>query len=255
MDIKECVAVITGGASGLGEATVRHVAARGGKAVILDLAKGRGEELADELGRNVVYCHTDVTCEEQVTAALNKAQTEFGSFNTVINCAGIVIGRKVLGKKGVHDLESFSKVIQVNLIGSFNVVRLAAERLAKNEPNEEQERGVIINTASVAAFEGQVGQAAYSASKGGIVGMTLPLAREFASAGIRVMAIAPGLFYTPMFETLPEEARDSLGRTVPFPSRLGKPSEFAKMVESILENTMLNGEIIRLDGAIRMQPY
>ncbi|PLT31385.1 3-hydroxyacyl-CoA dehydrogenase [Peribacillus deserti] len=255
MNIQDCVAVVTGGASGLGEAAVKHLAAQGGKAVILDRSKERGEKLAEELGERVLYLETDVTCEEQVTSSLNTAITAFGSINTVVNCAGIVIGRKVLGKKGIHDLESFSKVIQVNLIGSFNVLRLAAACMAENEPNDEQERGVIINTASVAAFEGQVGQAAYSASKGGIVGMTLPLAREFASAGIRVMAIAPGLFYTPMFETLPEEARESLGKTVPFPSRLGRPSEFAKMVESIIENTMLNGEVIRLDGAIRMQPY
>lgn len=255
MQIKKCVALVTGGASGLGEATVRNIVTKGGKAVILDLSEEKGLALVDEYGEeHVLYLHTDVTKEDDVQLAISQALEKYNYINTVVNCAGIAIAQKLLSKKGVHSLEDFSKVISVNLIGTFNVIRLAVERMKENEPNENGERGVIINTASVAAFEGQIGQAAYSASKGGVVGMTLPIARELAADGIRVMTIAPGLFHTPMFDMLPETARESLGAMVPFPSRLGFPSEYAKLTESIIENPMLNGEVIRLDGAIRMQP-
>jgi len=254
VDMKQVVAFVTGGASGLGEATVRRVVNDGGKVMILDLAVERGEKLAAELGSSAIFQKTDVCSTESVQSALKQAIGEFGHVNVVVNCAGIATAEKVLGKKGPHDLENFSKILQVNLIGSFNVIRLAAAQMAGNEPNAGEERGVIISTASVAAFEGQIGQAAYSASKGGIVGMTLPIAREMAVHGIRVMTIAPGLFETPMFDTLPEEARKSLGAMTPFPSRLGFPEEYALLVKSIIENPMLNGSTIRLDGAIRMQP-
>ena len=254
MRIEDCRAFVTGGASGLGEATVRRIVEKGGKAVIADLSEEKGRALVSELGDTVFFIKTDVTKEEEVQTAVNRAVEAMGEVNTVVNCAGIGIAEKVLGKKGPHRLANFSKVISINLIGTFNVIRLAAETMAKNEVNDLYERGVIINTASVAAYEGQIGQAAYSASKGGIVGMTLPIARELARFGIRVMSIAPGLFLTPMFDSLPEEARDSLGAMVPFPPRLGQPQEYAQLVESIIENPMLNGETIRLDGAIRMQP-
>lgn len=254
MNLSETIAVITGGASGLGEATVRKIVGKGGKAAIFDLSVEKGKALVEELGEQAVFFKTDVTDEASVSEALRKTAEVFGGVNTVVNCAGIGVASKVLSRRGTHDLGTFAKVINVNLIGTFNVIRLAAEQMSQNDPNESGERGVIINTASVAAFDGQIGQAAYSASKGGIVGMTLPIAREFASYGIRVMTIAPGLFHTPMFDSLPEEARISLGKTVPFPSRLGYPEEYARLVESIVENPMLNGETIRLDGAIRMQP-
>jgi len=254
MKRQDCLAFVTGGASGLGEATVRNIIEGGGKAVIIDQSQENGERLQKELGSNSLFIKADVTQETDIQAALNKAEEFMGAINTVVNCAGIVIAEKVNSRNGVHDLSRFSKVIHVNLIGTFNVIRLATEKMKNNSIIDGGERGVIINTASVAAFEGQIGQAAYSASKGGVVGMTLPIARELASYGIRVMSIAPGLFHTPMFDTLPEEARDSLGKMVPFPSRLGYPHEFALLVQSIIENPMLNGEIIRLDGAIRMQP-
>lgn len=254
VDSKMVVAVVTGGASGLGEATVRRIVNDGGKAMILDLAVERGEKLAAELCGSALFYKTDVCSAESVQAALENANEGFGRVNVVVNCAGIGVAEKVLGKKGPHSLENFSKIIHVNLIGSFNVIRLATAQMVGNEPNAGGERGVIISTASVAAFEGQIGQVAYSASKGGIVGMTLPIAREMAVHGIRVMTIAPGLFETPMFDALPEEARKSLGAMVPFPSRLGYPEEYALLVKSILENPMLNGSTIRLDGAIRMQP-
>ncbi|KAF0819878.1 MULTISPECIES: 3-hydroxyacyl-CoA dehydrogenase [unclassified Cytobacillus] len=254
MELRECKAIITGGASGLGEATVRKIAGSGGKVLIADLAEDRAVHLLRELGDNVLFLKTDVTKEEDVQMAVAFASKQFDSINTAVNCAGIGIASKLLGRKGVHSLDMFQRVISINLIGTFNVIRLAAEQIAKNDPNDQGERGVIINTASVAAFEGQIGQAAYSASKGGVVGMTLPIARELAAYGIRVMTIAPGLFNTPMFESLPEEARDSLGKMVPFPSRLGFPEEYARLAESILVNPMLNGETIRLDGGIRMQP-
>jgi NAD(P)-dependent dehydrogenase (short-subunit alcohol dehydrogenase family) len=254
MNIQSSCAFVTGGASGLGEATVRNIAARGGRAVIVDLSEENGKSLQKELGEAVLYVKTDVMNEEDLNNAMDAGEETFGSINTVVNCAGIGVAQKVLSRKGTHSLDDFTKVVSINLIGTFNVIRLAAERMKNNQPNEEGERGVIVNTASVAAFDGQIGQAAYSASKGGIVGMTLPIAREFASFGVRVMTIAPGLFHTPMFDSLPAEARDSLGKMIPFPSRLGYPEEYAQLVQSIIENPMLNGDTIRLDGAIRMQP-
>ncbi|MBF7084500.1 3-hydroxyacyl-CoA dehydrogenase [Desulfallas sp. Bu1-1] len=254
MEMKNCVALVTGGASGLGEATVRRIVDRDGQAVILDLVEEKGRQLAAELGESVIFVKTDVTDEASVRAAVDKAVETYGGIHVVVNCAGIGIAQKVVGKKGVHDLASFTKVIQVNLTGTFNVIRLAAEKMIANNPNREGERGVIINTASVAAFEGQIGQVAYSASKGGVVSMTLPIARELAAYGIRVMTIAPGLIDTPMFDSLPAAVKKSLGAMVPFPPRLGYPEEYALLVQSIIENPMLNGSTIRLDGAIRMQP-
>ncbi len=253
--MNEVAAIVTGGASGLGEATVKLIVENGGKAVIIDQNEEKGHALAEKLGHSqVLFKKADVTSEEEVTDALSAGIKQFGLLNTVINCAGIGVGEKVVSKDKVHDLGRFKKVIEVNLIGTFNVIRLAAEQMIKNEPNAEGERGVIINTASVAAFEGQIGQAAYSASKGGIVGMTLPLARDLARSGVRVMTVAPGLIDTPLFGGLPEQARQALGAMVPFPPRLGYPEEYAMLAKSIIENPMLNGETIRLDGAIRMQP-
>ncbi|KOP80643.1 3-hydroxy-2-methylbutyryl-CoA dehydrogenase [Lysinibacillus sp. FJAT-14745] len=252
--MNEVIAVVTGGASGLGEATVRKIVAEGGKAVIFDLNDERGHALVEELGENVQYARVNVTNEADVAAGLEQAVARFGSINVTVNCAGIADASKVLSKRGVHALDLFEKVISVNLIGTFNVIRLAAEKMQHNEPNEDGQRGVIINTASVAAFDGQIGQAAYSASKGGVAAMTLPIARELAEIGVRVMTIAPGLVETPMFASLPEPARTALAQMTPFPKRLGKPSEYAQLVESIIKNGLLNGEVIRLDGAIRMQP-
>jgi NAD(P)-dependent dehydrogenase (short-subunit alcohol dehydrogenase family) len=255
MYLKDARAIVTGGASGLGEATVRNIISSGGKAVIFDLNEEKANKLIAELGKEKVhFLATDVTSAEEVEANTNKAKEFLGSINMLVNCAGIATPGKVRSRKGTMELSQFEKVVQVNLIGTFNVIRVVSSHMVNNEENEEKERGVIINTASVAAFEGQIGQAAYSASKGGVASMTLPIAREFASKGIRVMAIAPGLFETPMFETLPESAKEALGKSVPFPSRLGLPSEYARLVESIVTNPMLNGEVIRLDGAIRMQP-
>jgi 3-hydroxyacyl-CoA dehydrogenase / 3-hydroxy-2-methylbutyryl-CoA dehydrogenase len=254
MRINDCVAIVTGGSSGLGEATVRSLVGKGAKAFILDIDEEKGRRLKSELGGSVGFHYTDVTSEKDVEAAMMNAIDSFGCINTVVNCAGIAPPSKVSGRKGVHSLDLFSKVIEINLIGTFNIIRLAAQNMQGNEKNECGERGLIINTASVAAFDGQIGQAAYSASKAGVAGMTLPIARELARDGIRVMTIAPGLFQTPMFDSLPEEARTSLGENVPFPKRLGYPSEFAQLVDAIIENPMLNGETIRLDGAIRMQP-
>lgn len=238
----------------MGEATVRRLVAEGGKAAIVDLSEEKGAKLAAELGDHAVSFTADVTDEAAVQQVVNRIEERFGKLDIVVNCAGIGVAEKVLSRKGPHALSSFTKTIQVNLIGTFNVIRLAAEKMSTNLPNEEGERGVIVNTASVAAFDGQIGQAAYSASKGGIVGMTLPIARELARYGIRVMTIAPGLFDTPLFASLPQEARESLGKMVPFPPRLGQPDEYARLVQCIVENPMLNGETIRLDGAIRMQP-
>ena len=254
MKLQECRAIVTGGASGLGEATIRNIIQNRGKAVIFDQSEENGARLQNELGEAVLFIKADVTKEEDIQEAVNNAAEFMDGVNIVVNCAGIGIAEKVLGRNGAHNLALFSKVVNVNLIGTFNVIRLAAEKMIKNEVNDQNERGVMINTASVAAYDGQIGQAAYSASKGGIVGMTLPIARELARYGIRVMTIAPGLFHTPMFDTLPQEARDSLGKMVPFPQRLGFPNEYAQLVQSIIENPMLNGETIRLDGAIRMQP-
>jgi NAD(P)-dependent dehydrogenase (short-subunit alcohol dehydrogenase family) len=252
MQIKDSMAVVTGGASGLGEATVRMLSAAGAKVAILDVVAQRGEKLASELGTNVVFFHTDVTSDESGRAAIAKAVEAFGTINVAINCAGVGDPGKIISKKGVVSLGFFNRVIQINLVGTFNITRLAVEQMVKNVANEEGEKGVIINTASVAAFEGQIGQAAYSSSKAGIVGMTLPVARECADYGIRVMAIAPGLFDTPLMAGLPEGVRVELAQTVPFPRRLGRPTEYAALIRHIMENPMLNGECIRLDGAIRM---
>lgn len=254
MEIKNRVAIVTGGASGLGEFTVRNFVANGGRAVILDLDEEKGQGLAAELADNTIFIKTDVVSEDSVQIAINKAVDTFKNIHVLVNCAGIGPAQKVFGKQGPHSLEFFNKVIQINLIGTFNVIRLAVEKMVNNTPDEEGERGVIINTASAAAFDGQIGQAAYSASKSGVVGMTLPIARELAAHGIRVMTIAPGIFETPMLMGLPEKVREALGQMVPFPPRLGRPSEFAQLVQQIIENTMLNGFTIRLDGAIRMQP-
>ncbi|MFI5777567.1 3-hydroxyacyl-CoA dehydrogenase [Nocardia sp. NPDC051570] len=250
MQINNAVAVVTGGASGLGLATVRELHGQGAKVVILDLPSSGGEAVAKELG--AVFAPADVTDEEQVAAALNTAEG-LGALRIAVNCAGIGNAIKTVGKKGAFPLAEFTKIVNVNLIGTFNVIRLAAERISATEPVGE-ERGVIINTASVAAFDGQVGQAAYSASKGGIVGMTLPIARDLAGLKIRVVTIAPGLFHTPLFAMLSDEAIASLGAQVPHPSRLGDPAEYASLARHIVENPMLNGETIRLDGAIRMAP-
>ena len=254
MELSGRVAVVTGGASGLGEATVREIVTAGGKAVIFDLNEEKGNKLVKELGDQAIFVKVDVTSEEDVHAGLERAIAEFGGVHILVNCAGIAVAKKVLGKGGVHDLASFNKVLQVNVVGTFNAIRLTAEKMAANEPNDEGERGVIINTASVAAFDGQIGQAAYSASKGAVVGMTLPLARDLAPFGIRVVSIAPGVFETPLFAGLPEKAQAALAKMTPFPPRLGKPQEYAKLVRAIVENPMLNGETIRLDGAIRMPP-
>ncbi|WP_341302299.1 3-hydroxyacyl-CoA dehydrogenase [Lysinibacillus sp. FSL H8-0500] len=248
------VAIVTGGASGLGEATVRHIVGQGGKAIIFDVNDERGQALVTELGENALYVRVDVTQEADIAAGLEQAIRSFDQVNVAVNCAGIADASKVLSKKGIHALELFEKIIAVNLVGTFNVIRLVAEKMQQNEPNEDGQRGVIINTASVAAFDGQIGQAAYSASKGGVAAMTLPIARELAAIGVRVMTIAPGLIETPMFATLPEPARVALAQMTPFPKRLGKPAEYALLVDSIIQNGLLNGEVIRLDGAIRMQP-
>ncbi|MTD31265.1 3-hydroxyacyl-CoA dehydrogenase [Planomicrobium sp. YIM 101495] len=255
MKLTEVKAIVTGGASGLGEAAVRHIVSNGGKASIFDLNEERGQELIEELGaESVFFLKTDVTDGMQVEQNVAAVVERFGGVNMLVNCAGIATPGKAVSKGKPLPLERFEKVIQINLIGTFNMIRVAAAAMQQNEPNEDGERGVIVSTASVAAFEGQVGQAAYSASKGGVVAMTLPLAREFARDGIRVMAIAPGLMETPMFDGLPDASVASLSASVPFPARLGKPAEYAQLVASIAENPMLNGETIRLDGAIRMQP-
>lgn len=252
MDISNKTVLVTGGASGLGMATVRRLVAAGASAVIADLASSDGEVITKELGERVRFAPTDVTDEADVQAAVDAA-TELGGLDVVVNCAGIVSATRVVGRMGPHPLPDFRRAIEINLIGTFNVIRLAAARMAE-EPTEAEERGVIVNTASVAAFDGQIGQAAYAASKAGVAGMTLPIARDLAQHRIRVMTIAPGLFHTPMFESLPAEAIASLGAQTPHPSRLGTPEEYAVLVAHIIENSMLNGETIRLDGAIRMAP-
>ncbi len=252
MEISHNVALVTGGASGLGLATVKELHANGAHVVILDLPSSRGKEIAGELGDRAVFSPGDVTSPDSVTAALDAA-AGLGTLRITVNCAGIGNGIRTVSKKGPFPLDAFTKVINVNLIGTFNVIRLAAERISQ-APEAGEERGVIVNTASVAAFDGQIGQAAYSASKGGIVGMTLPIARDLASLKIRVVTIAPGLFHTPLLAGLPEEAIASLGAQVPHPSRLGDPAEYAALARHIVENPMLNGETIRLDGAIRMSP-
>ncbi|TLV00830.1 3-hydroxyacyl-CoA dehydrogenase [Dyadobacter luticola] len=258
MQLKNATAIITGGASGLGEATARLFLEQGANVVVLDLNENAGTELENEFTGKLKFVKADVASENDVQRAIDLALQIFGSVQIIVNCAGVAPARKIVGKVdgiyGPHSLEVFEKTIRTNLIGTFNVMRLGAFILEKNEPNEEGERGVIINTASVAAFDGQMGQVAYAASKGGIVSMTLPVARDLAKSGIRVMAIAPGIFETPLMLGLPEDARISLGQQIPFPSRLGRPSEYALLVKSIVENPMLNGEVIRLDGAIRMAP-
>ncbi len=254
MKFENSVFFVSGGASGLGAATAKQLISRGGKVIIADLNEVGGHALASELGDNCRFAKVNVTEESDVQAAIDLAVREFGGLHGAINCAGVGIPSKVLGREGPLKLENFNKIIQINLIGTFNVIRLAAARMATQEANEEGERGVLINTASVAAFDGQIGQPAYSASKAGVVGMTLPIARELARSGIRCVTIAPGLFETPMMASLPQEAQDALGKSVPFPPRLGRPEEFAKLVNAIIENPMLNGETIRLDGAIRLAP-
>lgn len=252
MQIRDSVFLVTGGASGLGAGAARHLAAAGGKVVIADLKRAQGEALAAELGASALFVAADVTAEAEVQACVASAVARFGALHGLINCAGIVMGEKTLGKDGPHRLETFRRVIEVNLIGAFNAIRLAAAAINRNAPNAEGERGVIVNTASIAAFDGQIGQAAYAASKGGIVAMTLPIARDLARCGIRVMTIAPGVFATPMMDGMAPEVRESLASMVPFPPRLGHPGEFAALVAHIIENPYLNGEVIRLDGAIRM---
>lgn len=251
MEISDNSFLVTGGGSGLGAATAKMLVEAGGKVVIADIDSEAGQKIATALGARAYFVQTDVTDEAAVQAAVQTVIQKFGVLRGSINCAGLVLARRVLGKSGPHDLASFSRVIQVNLIGTFNVARLAAAAMVENEPVAEGERGVIINTASIAAFEGQIGQVAYASSKGGVVGMTLPLARDLARNGIRVVAIAPGIFDTPMMASLPEPARLSLGQQVPFPPRLGKPEEYAFLARHIIENVMLNGEVIRLDGATR----
>ena len=246
--------IITGGASGLGRASAEAIIAAGGNVVLLDVNTETGKSAEQALGSKARFAQADVTSEEQVTAAVALAVAAFGGLHGAINAAGIGPAAKVLGKNGPHALDLFQKTINVNLVGTFNVIRLAAAQLAQNQPMDTGERGVIVNTASIAAFDGQIGQPAYAASKGGIVGLTLPVAREFASLGIRVVTIAPGIFDTPLLAGLPEPARISLGQQVPFPSRLGRPSEYGALVRHVLENEMLNGEVIRLDGALRMAP-
>ena len=251
MEIAGKVFIVTGGASGLGEGTARMLAAHGGKVVVADLQAERGEQVAKDIGGVFVRCDVSQEADGQAVVA---AATGLGKLVGLVNCAGIAPAMKTVGKDGAHSLAAFSKTITVNLIGSFNMIRLAAEAMAKNEPESTGERGVLISTASVAAYDGQIGQAAYAASKGGVVGMTLPIARDLARNGIRNMTIAPGIFGTPMLFGMPQEVQDALAASVPFPSRLGTPQDHAKLVKHILENDMLNGEVIRLDGAIRLAP-
>lgn len=252
MQIKDKVFLVTGAGSGLGAATAKVLAEAGAKVVLADLNREAGEKLAAELGAGARFVETDVASEASAVNAVQTAISVFGGLHGLVNCAGVAPAEKVVGKEGPHRLESFAKVININLVGTFNMIRLAAEAMMKGEPDAGGERGVIVNTASVAAYEGQLGQAAYAASKGGIVALTLPVARELARSGIRVMTIAPGIMETPMLLGMPPEVQDSLGKMVPFPSRMGKPAEYAALVKHIAENSYLNGEVIRLDGAIRM---
>ena len=252
MQIKSSVFLVTGGASGLGAATARMAAENGAKVVIADMQADAGESLAKEIGAQFVK--TDVTSEADAKNVVERALKSYGGLHVLVNCAGIALAERTLGKEAPHDLGRFTRVLQINLIGTFNMIRLAADAMAKASPNAGGERGVIVNTASVAAFDGQIGQAAYSASKAGVVGMTLPIARDLSRNGIRVCTIAPGIFETPMLRGLPPDAQESLGKQVPFPSRLGRPGEYAQLVKAIVEIEMLNAETIRLDGAIRMAP-
>jgi len=254
MDVRQKTFLISGGGSGLGAATARGLVAAGARVILADINQDAGEATASELGDDALFVRTDVTSEDDVRAAIAAGIDRFGGLHGAVNCAGVGDPGKVLGKNGPHPLGIFEKVIKINLIGTFNVLRLAAEALATNDPDEGGERGLIVNTASIAAFDGQIGQVAYASSKGGIVGLTLPAARELARFGIRVVTIAPGIFDTPLLAGLPEKARLSLGEQVPFPSRLGGPDEYAALVLHIASNAMLNGEVIRLDGALRMAP-
>ena len=253
MQINKNTFIVTGGASGLGGAVSRMIAANGGQVVIADVQSDKGESLARELGANARFIRCDVTNEQDAKAVVDAAQA-LGALRGLINCAGVAIGEKTVGKEGPHALASFTRVIGINLIGTFNMIRVAADAMAKLDATADGERGVLINTASVAAYDGQIGQAAYAASKGGVVGMTLPIARDLARQGIRCVTIAPGLFATPMLLGMPQEVQDALGKQPPFPSRLGNPDEYAALAKHIIENVMLNGETIRLDGAIRLPP-
>lgn len=254
MQLAQHAFLITGGGSGLGAACCRRFVEAGAQVIAADIDEATGKHVANELGPNARFCRTDVTDERSVSDAVDAALREFGSLSGAINCAGVAYGGRVLGKHGPHDLAGFRKTVEVNLVGTFNVVRLAAAAISLAQPDEEGERGVIVNTASCAAFDGQIGQAAYAASKAGVAGMTLPIARELARFGIRVATIAPGIFDTPMMAGLPQESQDSLAGQVPFPPRLGRPEEFAALAQHIVENRMLNGAVIRLDGALRMGP-
>ncbi|MDB6180381.1 3-hydroxyacyl-CoA dehydrogenase [Paracoccus fistulariae] len=252
MQIEDRVFLITGGGSGLGHAVAQMVVQGGGKAVLLDVNDEAGQAAVAELGPAAIFQRTDVTSDEQGQAAIAAALDAFGRIDVLVNCAGVAPGEKILGRDGPHRLDSFARAVSINLIGTFNMLRLAAEAMQKNEPGASGERGVIVNTASIAAYDGQIGQAAYASSKGAVASLTLPAARELARHGIRVVTIAPGIFATPMMKGLPQEVQDSLGAAVPFPSRLGDPAEYAALVRHIAENQMLNGEVIRLDGALRM---
>lgn len=254
MKLSEARAVVTGGASGLGNAVARYLVAQGGRVVMLDVQDGPGQAAAEALGSAASFLRCDVTSETQVDAAMQAAAERLGGLNLLVNCAGVIGAGRMLGKNGPMAGEFFTKVIHINLIGTFLCDKATAAIMQKNEPNADGERGLLIHTASVAAFEGQIGQVAYSASKAGVAGMTLPIARELAQFGIRCVTIAPGIFHTPMMDSLPPQVQESLGKQVPFPSRLGRPEEYAHLVGAIFENPMLNGEVIRLDGAIRMQP-
>ena len=254
MQLDKVQAIITGGASGLGHAVAQHIVANGGKVALFDVNEEKGHAAAKELGDSARFYKTDVTNEEGVTANVAAARDAMDGLNVVMNCAGILGAGRVLGKEGPMPLKNFAGTVMVNLVGSFNVAKAGAALMQANEPGEDGERGVIVNTASVAAYEGQIGQAAYSASKGGVVGMTLPMARELSRFGIRVMTIAPGIFWTPMVDGMPQQVQESLSASIPFPSRLGKPQEFAETVAFIIGNGYLNGSVIRLDGAVRLQP-
>jgi len=254
MRLEKRSCIVTGGASGLGAGTVRLFHGAGARVLIADVNATAGERLAAELGEGAVFLRTDVTCEADAKACVELSASRFGGLQVLVNCAGVGAAEKVVGKEGPHRLDTFSRTIQINLVGTFNMIRYAAEAMSRGEPSASGERGVIVNTASIAAWDGQIGQAAYSASKGGIVGMTLPIARELARYGVRNVTIAPGLFQTPLMEALPVEVQQSLGQSVPFPSRLGRPDEFAALARQVVENEMLNGESIRLDGALRMAP-
>jgi NAD(P)-dependent dehydrogenase (short-subunit alcohol dehydrogenase family) len=254
MQLAQAKAVVTGGASGLGHAVAQHIVANGGKVALFDVNEEKGHAAAKELGDAARFFKTDVTSEDGVTANVAAARDAMGGLNVVMNCAGILGAGRVLGKEGPMPLKNFAGTVMVNLVGSFNVAKAGAALMQSNEPGEDGERGVIVNTASVAAYEGQIGQAAYSASKGGVVGMTLPMARELSRFGIRAMTIAPGIFWTPMVDGMPPQVQESLSASIPFPSRLGKPEEFAATVAFILGNRYLNGSVIRLDGAVRLQP-